>query len=74
MAWIKLDCPDQEPTVITDNYNYSDGRLGHLPLPLFAVDISLATDVILYSKDTTLLLRSVYRNIKYLTIANKTTE
>jgi hypothetical protein len=74
MAWIKLDCINQESTVFTDIHNYSNCRLANLYFPIFADDIYLAPYVILYCPNPTRLLWSLYRNIKYLTIANKTTE
>ena len=61
-------------TVITNSHNYSDCRFSNISLPIFADDIHLAPDVILYCPDPTILHWSVYRNIKYLAIANKTTK
>jgi hypothetical protein len=74
MAWIKLDCTDQESTIATDFDNYSDYRSGNLSLPISADDTYLAALPIHERPNTALLLRFVYCCIKYFTIAYKTTE
>ncbi len=73
MAWIKLDCINQESTVITGFNNFSGCWIDYLSLPVYADDIYLAAISIHNRPHPTFLLRSVYRNIKHLTVANKTT-
>lgn len=74
LAHLKLDNVNLVSKVITSIDNYSDCRLADLYLSIFAAFSYLAPYVILYSPDPTLLLWTVYCNIEYFTIANKTTD